>query len=212
MGELSAAIVTDSILSRIKSHHKRYLKRTLRLHQLHLYPFPGKGSNYLLGKNSFIYKKLQRRRLDLVLISVGQNDVSSALTNSSVNDIATKISNRFIQLLNNLTLSFQDTKFVLFPLTLRTVCVKSFTRFPQSKRKDYITKVNKVVKKLMYKLSNFDIPNVFILEPKKLWKSRFSLLEKDGIHLTTYGLGEYLQESMALLKSYEDIKELISSS
>ena len=195
-------VLSDSILSRMETYHKEYLKDALGVNQLATYAFPGKTAIYILDPGSWIYNDLMNNQYRCVLISAGQNDISKTIGFGTVEEVSSIVYTNVSEYIKTFARDFPDTYFILLPLTLRAVCSKEFTRFPQSKKIKYIIKVNQVIKhlsKLFKNLAN-ELENFFSVDGDFLWKHSDSLLLDDGIHLSSSGLDRYLTESLSVVR------------
>jgi len=201
-----ALIWSDSILARIKGHHVSYLKEALSVNSLDVQAFPGQTAQFLLSQNQEenIFSIIARHRYRYVIISAGQNDISRAVASGSVEEISSQIFLNISQLTSNLAREFPQTTFFLLPLTLRTVCTKPHTKFPDSKRNSYIEKVNQVIKGLSRKFSSKanESKNLCFIDGSDLWDDPHSLVIEDGIHLSSNGLDEYLINAVIDVKTH----------
>ena len=200
-----ASIFTDSMLSCMDPPQQHYLKTSLNLNELNIYPFPGKTAQFLLA-DLFVQGEIEKNRFDIVFFSCGQNDVSralsseSALSGKSAKLIASSIMNQLTPRIFSITSRFPSTKFVFLPLTLRIPARRPNPKYPESQESEYVCRINQVLAFLVTWLLELDISNFLFVEGPKLWDFPDTLTSKDGLHLSKEGLEEYLLSSIIELK------------
>ena len=197
-------VLSDSMLSRLSTYHKDYLKDALGVDSLKINAFPGKTATYILDPGSWIYNEILYNNYKAILISVCQNDISQTIEFGSVEEVSSMVYKKTSEYIKTFTRKFPATSFVFLPLTLRAVCSKKYTRFPQSRKPEYISKVNEVIQILskQFNILAKENDNFYSVEGNFLWRDSASLLVEDGIHLSTYGLDKYLTESMSVVRPW----------
>ena len=198
----SAMILSDSMLSKLSRYHIEYLKDALNVQFLETHAFRGKTALFILEKDTWVYKKLGENNYKYILVSACQNDISQTIWSGDAGAVSALVFEKVSSEIRIMADSFPNSVFIFLPLTLRSICLKKYTRFPDSKSKEYIEKVNDVIKKLtsMMKELEKEFANFWAVASDYLWTDPAALTIDDGIHLSPHGLDKYLTESISIIR------------